>query len=457
LKPLNSFTIYHYGSYEIQALKSISRKLSLEQQAFMKTIIDNSFNILNIFSNNIYPPTYSNSLKEIARFLKFEWTESDASGLQSVIWRYNWELTKNEEWKNKLITYNIEDCRALIKVKEWVENIPNNGNENFKKTENIKKESIFKWQRNNFLIEELNHINRFAYFNYQREKIYIRTYPQIATRQKKLNFKRYKNNSIRPNKTILFARPINCPRCNGSTCWKHSKYSRTVIDLKITKSMIKRHIVSYHLNRFQCANCDYRFTPEDSLAIGGSKYGRTLFCWIVNQSIYYRNSYNKISAQLKESFDIDFRPSYIVNVKSKFFKFYIPTFDEIVKEVKTSNLIHIDETIFHIGKEACYVWVFTNIDTVFYLFKSNRESGFLTELLGDFKGVLISDFYAGYDAINCPKQRCLIHLIRDLNDDLVKHQLDDDLKIIVLNFSRLLNEIVASVNSPSLKSHFFRS
>ena len=33
---------------------------------------------------------------------------------------------------------------------------------------------------------------------------------------------------------------------------------------------------------------------------------------------------------------------------------------------------------------------------------------------------------AGYDGIECPKQRCLIHLLRDLNDDLYKHPYDDD-------------------------------
>ena len=30
------------------------------------------------------------------------------------------------------------------------------------------------------------------------------------------------------------------------------------------------------------------------------------------------------------------------------------------------------------------------------------------------------DFYAAYDAMDCPQQKCLIHLIRDLNDNLLK-------------------------------------
>lgn len=452
LKPLNSFKIHHYGAYEINALKNISKKLTTEQQEFLKIMIDNSCNILNIFSHNLYPPTYSNSLKEIARFLKFEWTESGASGLQSIIWRYNWEFTQNEDLKKKLITYNMEDCRALIKVKDWISNIPINGDENFKKAENIKRDSIFKWQRNNFLTEEFNQINRFAYFNYQREKVLIKTYPKIAARQKIINSQKQKSKKrLKPNKVVLIPRPKNCPKCNGTRFYKHDKYYRTIIDLKISKTALKRQVTLYHMDRFECRDCSYIFTPKDSITLSGGKYGRSLSCWITNQSVFYRNSFKKISEQLKESFDINYLPSSVSRVKSEFSEFYKSTFAEIVEQVIHSSLIHIDETTFHIGKETCYVWVFTNIDTVFYLFKDNRESDFLKELLANFKGVLISDFYAGYDSVNCPKQRCLIHLIRDLNDNLVKHQLDSEFKIIVLNFSKLLNEIVETINKFGLK------
>ncbi len=78
---------------------------------------------MNIFNNNVYPPTYSNSLKEIARFLKFEWTEKDSSGLQCTVWRYNWEISKNNDLKRKIIQYNIEDCNALRVVKDWIVSI----------------------------------------------------------------------------------------------------------------------------------------------------------------------------------------------------------------------------------------------------------------------------------------------------------------------------------------------
>ena len=98
------------------------------------------------------------------------------------------------------------------------------------------------------------------------------------------------------------------------------------------------------------------------------------------------------------------------------------TFTEIKQNIIKGSLIHVDETSVKVkGFSSPYVWVFTNMDTVFYLFRPNREADFLKELLKGFGGVLISDFYPGYDSIPCPQQKCLIHLMRDLNEDLFKN------------------------------------
>src|SRR5690606_1383231 len=104
------FVLYHYGSYEIQALKRIIKKLHLPYQNKVKKIIENSFNVLTLFSNDIYIPTYTNGLKDIANYLEFNWTDEKASGLQSIIWRYNWELNPINSLKERLTTYNIDDC-----------------------------------------------------------------------------------------------------------------------------------------------------------------------------------------------------------------------------------------------------------------------------------------------------------------------------------------------------------
>lgn len=63
-----------------------------------------------------------------------------------------------------------------------------------------------------------------------------------------------------------------------------------------------------------------------------------------------------------------------------------------------------------------------------------------------YKGVLVSDFYAAYDGINCDQQKCLIHLIRDLNDNVLKHPYDEELKNIVREFAVVLKLIVDTID-----------
>jgi len=68
------------------------------------------------------------------------------------------------------------------------------------------------------------------------------------------------------------------------------------------------------------------------------------------------------------------------------------------------------------------------MDKVYYFYKPSREGAFLQELLGTFSGVLVSDFYTAYDSLKCEQQKCLVHLVRDIDDDVMKNPLDTELK-----------------------------
>jgi hypothetical protein len=74
------------------------------------------------------------------------------------------------------------------------------------------------------------------------------------------------------------------------------------------------------------------------------------------------------------------------------------------------------------------LWVFTNMEDVVFAYSERREGSFLKDFLVGFSGVLVSDFYAVYDSIDCPQQKCLVHLIRDMNDDLLKNPFNEEFK-----------------------------
>jgi Transposase IS66 family len=88
------------------------------------------------------------------------------------------------------------------------------------------------------------------------------------------------------------------------------------------------------------------------------------------------------------------------------------------------NLIHADETRIGLHGKTAYVWVFATLQSVVYLYSETREGNLVQRTLAGFKGVLVSDFYAAYDSMPCPQQKCLLHLVCDLNDAVLDNPYD---------------------------------
>ncbi len=107
------------------------------------------------------------------------------------------------------------------------------------------------------------------------------------------------------------------------------------------------------------------------------------------------------------------------------------------------------------GKGA-YVWVFTSLEDVAFVYSAGREASTPQNVLQKFGGVLVSDFYAAYDSIACAQQKCLIHLMRDINDDLFKQPFNDEMKEIGRLFAELLQPMIESVDRFGLKTRFLR-
>ena len=128
-------------------------------------------------------------------------------------------------------------------------------------------------------------------------------------------------------------------------------------------------------------------------------------------------------------------------------KSYQSTYDNLLKRLCSGCLLHVDETSVSVKGVSCYVWVLANLEEAAYFYTATREGDTIQALLKDFSGVLVSDFYAAYDSINCPQQKCLIHFIRDLNEAQLKPPYDVGLKRLAGDFAGLLKPMVETVTS----------
>jgi len=216
---------------------------------------------------------------------------------------------------------------------------------------------------------------------------------------------------------------------------------------------IKRWITRFRFHRYKCQNCGATFNPEE-IGHNRSQYGPELLAYALYQNVGLRLPQESVDRSLNRIFGLSLPRATTCRFKEMAAKAYEKTYNDLIEKLCRGQLLHIDETKVSVKGDNGYVWILANQDEVAYIYRETREGEWLQILLKDFKGVLVSDFYPAYDGIQCQQQKCLIHLIRDLNDDILKHPYDEELKGLALAFARLVKPMIDTVDRHGLKSRF---
>jgi len=452
--------LMHYGSYETVFLKRMCARHGRPREGSPAAIaVEHAVNLLSFVFARIYFPTFSNGLKEISGYLGFRWSGSPASGLEAIVWRHRWEASGDSTERQALIDYNQQDCKALeLVAKTLIElhrdtsaegNVPRS---DVTLASEMKRQSLYHFQRNKFALPELEAINKAAYWDYQRERVYVKSANKTMRRRPPPSTPHYKP---RPSATIDFSPPSCCPNCKSKKIYGHGRRNKTVIDLRFMKHGIKRWVTRYVFRRYRCQPCGSTFNPPDCRWTA-AKYGPDLIAYAMYQNIELGLPQMRIDSSLSKLFGLHFPRGWTNQMKSAAADSYQSTYENLLKRLCSGCLLHVDETSISVKGVGCYVWVLASLEEVAYFYTPTREGGTIQALLTDFSGVLVSDFYAAYDAINCPQQKCLIHFIRDLNEALLKQPYDVGLKRLAGDFAGVLKPMIETVDRRGLKKRFLR-
>jgi len=92
-----------------------------------------------------------------------------------------------------------------------------------------------------------------------------------------------------------------------------------------------------------------------------------------------------------------------------------PVVDELLERLRASPVVQGDETGWRINGRSAWAWCFRDPKLAIFLIDKHRSRAVIERVLGpSFSGTLVSDFYAAYGGLDCDKQRCLVHLLREL-------------------------------------------
>ncbi len=459
--------LIHYGSFETTFFRRMKQRYPEVTKGFpsLDGLLAQSVNPLQVITAHVYFPTYSNSLKEIASHLGFRWSESTPSGLRSLMLRSKWEQTQDPRLKERLITYNAEDCAALEvvfdsvwRLSERQDNKDMLSDEGVIHAESIRvNDNSLRFGRIEFLLPELDYINKAAYWDYQRSKVYVKSNRRLRRLARLQHGPRTSARKLRPNKIIKCEppRPSTCPRCKAGKIYKYGKLSKTVYDLKLGPTGVKRWIVKYYYPRFLCWHCKTAFLSHQA-HWSRSKYGVSFLAYLLYNIVDLTLSQSTVARIFSRFLGFDLGRGAINNLKARAAQIYKDTYERILANIVRGKLVHADETKVSLQGQSAFVWIFTNLEEVAYVYSDERSNETPKTVLSDFNGVLVSDFYAGYDSINCRQQKCLVHLMRDFNEDLLKQPFNEELRTLIQDFAAVLRPMVQTVDRFGLKARFLR-
>src|SRR5262245_18127278 len=110
-----------------------------------------------------------------------------------------------------------------------------------------------------FVLSDLERASQCAYFDYQRERVYVRTnkrFRRINRRSKRPRL------PFTPNKRVVIESKA-CPVCGRDNIKRRHRLRLKTVDLKFLRGGVKRWIVAYRSWGYRCEDCGARFRPTD--------------------------------------------------------------------------------------------------------------------------------------------------------------------------------------------------
>lgn len=218
-----------------------------------------------------------------------------------------------------------------------------------------------------------------------------------------------------PTKQVFHSFNV-CPDCGGKLGRPAVSYTRQTIDIPPAKVEITEHVIC----KRWCFTCKKRVTPGVNLkdtVTGQQRIGIRLMSIITMLKEACRQPLETIQSYLEIMHDFHLSQGAIINILHKVAQKGKPTYDDLLKRIRDSDLVFADETGGRENGRNGYNWSFSNKNIHFLLYRKSRGKQVVDEVLGDdFEGVLSTDFYAAYNTYSGFHQRCWVHLLGDISD-----------------------------------------
>ena len=208
-------------------------------------------------------------------------------------------------------------------------------------------------------------------------------------------------------------------------------YSHFQIDLPEPGKAI---VTEFVIGSSYCKGCrKYHSASDGRIAhsLYGARFHATMSYWKFELGL----TLGKIRKLLKDQYNLDVSTGQLSEMLSRSAEKFSGSYDDLKASLRAQSHLHADETGWRVDGANSWLWSFSSNDVSVYTIEQSRGQKVVEDVLGKyFSGVLTTDFYGAYNAIECDKQKCWAHLLRELHE--LKKKSPKNLEIVYFS-SRL--------------------
>ena len=203
-----------------------------------------------------------------------------------------------------------------------------------------------------------------------------------------------------------------CPHCLGELIDTGEYVDQRVEDIpqpKVETHRYRRHIL-------KCACCHKQVTAASDEVSPQARIGPNALLLQAYCRSHLGISLGKANDLLAEFMGLSQSRAGALGQLVRVGEAFDPVVQTLLKILHDEPVVHADETGWRINGKNVWCWVFCNPRVALYLIDNHRSGEVVQRVLGDrFEGVLVTDFYSAYNRLESRKQKCLVHLLRELH------------------------------------------
>jgi transposase len=218
-----------------------------------------------------------------------------------------------------------------------------------------------------------------------------------------------------------------CPECGSkdiAECEKIDEHIQEDIILPRVETTLYRH------HHYYCSGCHKVVSGKGKDELANSYIGPKAKAFAAFLCHAIKISERDVKTLFERAFNLKIVASSIAGFRQQLKRAGSPLYWMLVESLKQGSFIHADETGWKINGQNHWLWKFSNKKVSVTHIDQSRGQKVVENILGkDYTGTLISDFLSAYNKIAAKnKQRCLVHIMRDLKK--VKEYWQDDPEVL---------------------------